>query len=122
MTTRCRDINADLWAMIGVRVPLLRPKWQTACASLFGNARRANLRRLVADYGLHVFGLVRVAPGDPHGLDRDGDGIGCEYGGGHPLLPRPDKKGIPKEPPPVFHVGGNGLTNLCSFDIFGLLA
>ena len=25
-----------------------------------------------------VFGPVRVAPGDPHGLDRDGDGIGCE--------------------------------------------
>jgi hypothetical protein len=25
-----------------------------------------------------VFGPVSVAPGDPHGLDRDGDGIGCE--------------------------------------------
>ncbi len=25
-----------------------------------------------------VYGPVRVAPGDPHGLDRDGDGIGCE--------------------------------------------
>jgi hypothetical protein len=26
----------------------------------------------------YAFGPVRVAPGDPHGLDRDGDGIGCE--------------------------------------------
>jgi hypothetical protein len=25
-----------------------------------------------------IFGPVPVAPGDPHGLDRDGDGIGCE--------------------------------------------
>lgn len=25
-----------------------------------------------------VYGPVRVSPGDPHGLDRDGDGIGCE--------------------------------------------
>lgn len=25
-----------------------------------------------------VIGPVPVAPGDPHGLDRDGDGIGCE--------------------------------------------
>ena len=25
-----------------------------------------------------AYGPVVVAPGDPHGLDRDGDGIGCE--------------------------------------------
>jgi hypothetical protein len=25
-----------------------------------------------------AYGPVVVAPGDPHGLDQDGDGIGCE--------------------------------------------